>query len=165
MPKTVFCKHAKMGVARFSANVFRWIKKVFPSLDQRNLVCSNRIINNWSTAYPNLPKLDIFSKKWSFNAKNVQFWQIWIGWRSVIDYPIWVSRQSDNFYKIMPGVRILKGKKLCWNHQMCLLMINQPQTKWYLDIDCLSLSSMISVYLWWWLSVTLMMSNSPRSVY
>ena len=45
----------------FTEFFFGWTRKVFPSLDQRNLVCSNRINDNRSTVYPFLPKMDIMT--------------------------------------------------------------------------------------------------------
>ena len=62
---------------RFSATFLEWIRKVFPSLNQRNSVCSNQIIlkliDNRSTAYPNLPKLDVFSAEAPFSLKRSSF--------------------------------------------------------------------------------------------
>ena len=62
-------------LTRFSVTFLEWIRKVFPSLNQRNLVCSNQIIliDNRSTAYPNLPKLDIFSAEAPFSLKRSSF--------------------------------------------------------------------------------------------
>ena len=42
---------------RFPEFFFGWTRKVFPSLYQLNLVCSNRINDNRSTVYPFLPKI------------------------------------------------------------------------------------------------------------
>ena len=66
MAKNMFCtrrKRASSGdhVKKISEFFFGWIRKVFSSLDQGNLVCSNRIYNNRSTVYPFLPKMDVIT--------------------------------------------------------------------------------------------------------
>ena len=69
---------------RFPEFFFGWTGKVFPSLDQGNLVWSNRINDNRSTVYPFLPKMDIMTVFAIFCC----FQRYWTGCRSVIGYPI-----------------------------------------------------------------------------
>ena len=90
MTKNVFCARRKQAspgdhVKKCPELFFGWTRKVFASLDQRNLVCLlNRITDNRSTACP----IPLKTAKNGKNSNNVHFWQKWIDCRSVIVYPI-----------------------------------------------------------------------------
>ena len=77
-------RHRETTLKRFPEFFFGWTRKVFTSLDQRNLVCLNRITDNRSTACP----IPLKTAENGTNCHNVHFRQKWIDCRSVIVYLI-----------------------------------------------------------------------------
>ena len=93
-------RHRETTLKKCPEFFFAWTRKVLTSLDQRNLVCLNRINDNWSTAFPIPPK----TAKNCKNGPNVHFRQKWIDCRSVIVYPIWA-----NLVALIQGRKYLSG--------------------------------------------------------